>query len=357
MGAAGKGKADRAHRSDVNGFSDSACPDRGLGFDPQTRHWHTSASMARSLPRAIEPEGAEKFSGAWAHPGPFRVVLCMDDRSPVRAGGSRPFRRLDGGNARPRRSAALAAAPPAGIVDRERVERAIAAIRRRVVGDVSAAFLDVGRLLLDMFFAGDPASYRSRRRRDPSFDALLADARIADLGLSRTRLYDCIRTHIQRIGMDDPRLDLLPFSHQVEILRAPEGRKREILDGAAGRDLSVRDLREMVVRARAEEPAARRGGRPRVPALERGLAELSRAVDLVCGEDVTASGPAPYTPDQLAQRLAEIDRHLVKLAAFARRLSSAVPRMRPGDLDEPARPGSTRGSSATPGSAPRQTRR
>ena len=143
------------------------------------------------------------------------------------------------------------------------VDRAISELREKLVEAVARAALDVGQFLLELFFGGDPARYLDRKKDgDPSFEALLDDPRLKELGLSRTKLYDCIGVHIQRQVLGTEAVMRLQFSHQVALLRAPDERREELLEEAAEKIQSVRTLRERVGEARREEYGESKGGRP-----------------------------------------------------------------------------------------------
>ena len=205
------------------------------------------------------------------------------------------------------------------------VDRAISELREKLVEAVARAALDVGQFLLELFFGGDPARYLDRKKDgDPSFEALLDDPRLKELGLSRTKLYDCIGVHIQRQVLGTEAVMRLQFSHQVALLRAPDERREELLEEAAEKSLSVRTLRERVGEARREEYGESKGGRPTDLDFEKGLTKLNRAIGLFRPEELNEQALERYEAEVVTAKVQALDRHIDQLTAFRERLSAFV---------------------------------
>lgn len=175
-----------------------------------------------------------------------------------------------------------------GPVDDGVVDAALAEIRRLMVVGMNVAAHGVGEYLLASFFGGDPETYRSRKKGDaPSFDALLERPELEALGLSRTKLYNCIAVRIQAqaLGMED--LQNLPLSHQVALVPAPGERKAELARKALDQGLTVKALHAEVGKAKAEAPEKKRRGRPGQPIFLKVITQAKKAAVLADSAETT----------------------------------------------------------------------
>ena len=114
--------------------------------------------------------------------------------------------------------------------------------------------MEVGRVILGSFFAGDPKAYLSR---DPhkatsfyNFVQLHA-ADLADLGLGEQTLRHCVLTHIVVSTLPPGLAAELGFSKLVELTRVPDPTMRARLAQAAVQQRwSLSDLKQQVARAK-----------------------------------------------------------------------------------------------------------
>ncbi|HND32538.1 MAG TPA: hypothetical protein PLA94_21230 [Myxococcota bacterium] len=92
--------------------------------------------------------------------------------------------------------------------------------------------LEVGRLMLELYFGGDPERYHSQDPRKPSsFATFLAQckAELQDLGLGETVLRRCILTHLAVQSLPAEAVGRLPFTHVVELSRVEDSATRSLL--------------------------------------------------------------------------------------------------------------------------------
>ena len=115
--------------------------------------------------------------------------------------------------------------------------------------------LQVGGLMLDSFFGGDPAAYLSR---DPTKASKYVDfvracrERLDDLGLGDTVLRRCVVTRIVYDSLPADLAARLRFSHLVELAKVDDGATRSLLATASvDNQWSVDQLRDAVLAARA----------------------------------------------------------------------------------------------------------
>ncbi len=96
--------------------------------------------------------------------------------------------------------------------------------------------LEVGRLLLEDFFEGDPAAYHSQdSQKKLSFAHFLESCGdyLADIGLGAQVLRQCIQAQIAVRSLPAGTVERLLFSHIVELARVEDEATRSILAQAA----------------------------------------------------------------------------------------------------------------------------
>ncbi|HNC94858.1 MAG TPA: hypothetical protein PKW90_01975 [Myxococcota bacterium] len=115
--------------------------------------------------------------------------------------------------------------------------------------------LEVGRLLLQDYFGGDPAAYHSQ---DPdktqSFVGFLESCgeQLKEIGLGETVLRSCILAQAAVAALPPGTVERLLFSHIVELARVHDGATRSLLAQATiENQWSSRQLRDAAQAARA----------------------------------------------------------------------------------------------------------
>jgi len=92
--------------------------------------------------------------------------------------------------------------------------------------------LEVGRLILEEIFDGQPEAYLSRdNRKATRFSQFLAEQgeALRELGLGEQVLRQCVTTRIAAASLPPSLLERLLFSHLVELSRMPDHEKRRFL--------------------------------------------------------------------------------------------------------------------------------
>ncbi len=159
--------------------------------------------------------------------------------------------------------------------------------------------LEVGRLLLQDYFGGDPAAYHSQ---DPnkiqSFNGFLQNCseQLREIGLGESVLRSCIHAHVAVAALPPGTVERLLFSHIVELARVEDGATRGLLAQATIKNhWSSRQLRDAAHAARAGlwidaettpvTPPAPPEEQPKTPQLGRVVSRFERSAD-----DVEALG-------------------------------------------------------------------
>lgn len=129
--------------------------------------------------------------------------------------------------------------------------------------------LEVGRAMLDAFFASEPAAYLSRDPTKPSKFTEFARTcrvRLDDLGLGEAVLRRCIVTRVVYDGLPRELAGQLRFTHLVELAKVTDGATRSLLATASVDNAwSADQLRDAVLAARAGRWI---DGQPDVPGLQ-----------------------------------------------------------------------------------------
>jgi len=115
--------------------------------------------------------------------------------------------------------------------------------------------LEVGRLLLDTFFGGDAAAYRSTDRTKAHSFAQFATqcaGDLAEIGLHEQVLRQCIVARIVVASLPAPAAEQLGFSRLVELTRVADAATRSVLAQAAIENAwSSRQLKDAAAAVRA----------------------------------------------------------------------------------------------------------
>lgn len=210
--------------------------------------------------------------------------------------------------------------PGEDVVDRQLVEGAVRRINRAFDAHSLHAMTDVGRFVLDTFFAGDMERFRHRGRRHRSFDAL-ADHR--HLLPSRVALWRAVSVCDQLRHLPPELADGLPFTHHTLLLAVHDPAQKLALARTAIAERWSRRRLEAEVRALTDETKRSRGGRPRLLPVVRTLNRMERL----------ALGPAafegadrlPTLPSAERRRLASIvELATARLAEVGESLKSVV---------------------------------
>ncbi len=92
--------------------------------------------------------------------------------------------------------------------------------------------LEVGRLMLELYFGGDPVAYQSHDpKKATSFTGFLESCKeqLSELGLGELVLRRCILTHIAVQSLPPGTVERLLFSHIVELSRVEDQATRSVL--------------------------------------------------------------------------------------------------------------------------------
>jgi hypothetical protein len=92
--------------------------------------------------------------------------------------------------------------------------------------------LEVGRLMLELYFGGDPVAYQSHDpKKASSFTGFLDSCKeqLSELGLGEHVLRRCILTHIAVQSLPPGTVERLLFSHIVELARVEDQATRSVL--------------------------------------------------------------------------------------------------------------------------------
>ena len=159
--------------------------------------------------------------------------------------------------------------------------------------------LEVGRLLLEDFFGGDPAAYQSHNPTKPNrFREFLAlhGPEVSELGLGERVLRQCIVAQIAVSTLPQSTLDKLLFSHVVELCRVRDMATRHRLALATTENQwSSRQLRDAVEAVAAGQWI---DGQPDQPGLQPAAPEEERK-SLPVGRVVTRFEKAAEDLDDL----------------------------------------------------------
>jgi hypothetical protein len=151
-------------------------------------------------------------------------------------------------------------------IDKKRVDEAAAWISEKIAATLRRGAEDVGEYLLEAFFSGDPELARSKNPyKNASYRALAEKCGTAELPVSKSWLNNAVGIALMLRQLPDTATAFrrLPPSYQQTLLPLRDPDKiEEVAKQAMARELSFRELRQVVAEKRArEEVSELRAGR------------------------------------------------------------------------------------------------
>lgn len=184
--------------------------------------------------------------------------------------------------------------------------------------------LAIADAVLDHLFAGDPARFRTRSHQHQTFRALQSDEA---LPLSRSSLWYALAVRDQHDQLPSDVADKLSLAHHKVLLRVKARHlKVEVARKAAKESLSKRDL-ERYIRRRVSKEQVRGRGRPRLPAIVKGIRKVEQATDLATSEPISATLLRRLDKERIQGLLSSLDDNieaLEQLGAKLRELASKL---------------------------------
>lgn len=174
--------------------------------------------------------------------------------------------------------------------------------------------LAIGELILTQFFAGNPETWRDRRRNKNNSIRRLANR--AECPFSKSALNEAVTVYVASLTLPCVRtFGHIGASHVMAVLGLPETERESMLAQADRERMSVRELRRTVVGARRAE--GERRGRPTQDSWLRALGRIRQAIgDVKTG----LREQRPFdteTPQAVFVQIAEIGRLLAEVRELA----------------------------------------
>lgn len=182
--------------------------------------------------------------------------------------------------------------------------------------------LQIGELLIEQIFDGDLSACRDRGRSHPSFRRL---AEREDLRPSASFLWTSCAV-VEQVAQLPAEVALsLPLSHHRLLLPVRDvEQKVELAVQATKAELSRREFATQVTAAIEREPRRSRGGRPRLPAMIKGLRRLRDAVVMLRSEAIDAAAIDRATADSARDVLADLEEQVQALIAIQQEFRQAI---------------------------------
>jgi hypothetical protein len=199
--------------------------------------------------------------------------------------------------------------PSSTAVDEPLVERAVADLRRIVVGGQVNVLVTVGDYILEHFFGGDAERVTSRLRSKEASVRRLAK-RAGEFGMTASGVLRCVPIALQARQLGLPLAQRLPATQHVVLLPLHDRKqKRELAEAAIAEGWTVSQLRRQV--KRLHRPHA--GGRPREPAIRRLVTRLEAAFEDLPQGDAGIDALSPADRRHLLGRVNSLQAALERL--------------------------------------------
>lgn len=198
-------------------------------------------------------------------------------------------------------------------VDSELVQQCVAAIRTLYGQGGLEASRQIGDLLLQTFFRGDPDVFERTRRYHASYRAMLSSP---ELPASNSFIWYSIRLIDHLRLLPDELAAALPLSHHRLLMHIHQPEIRiQMARMAVANGWSKRSL-EAAVRETSPRSRQRSPDQPQTPAFVKGLRQLNAAVALVGAETIDNSLLGQVERDELANLLLQAANDLERLSGL-----------------------------------------
>ena len=190
--------------------------------------------------------------------------------------------------------------PGQASADSTLVDEVAAQIRAEQRTGGLALALRIGQIVLDGMFRGRVENFLSTGRAHESFRAL---ASRDDLGFSASHLWYMVEMHenVRLLGDDAQKLD--PSHHRLLVHVKDEDTRKQLAETAIEKDLTVRELDELIKASKPREPDAVKVGRKAYAPAKKQFTAIERSVDAlkVVTPDSVAGLSAAEGADLLAR--------------------------------------------------------
>ena len=181
----------------------------------------------------------------------------------------------------------------------------------------------LGRYLVRTFFGGSLRSFRERQSGHTTFRAL---ARRTDLHLSYSTLWTSVAVLEQLNQLPEHVGRCLSYSHHRALLPVKDlGVKIRLARRVVDEELTTRQL-DSLIRERLCARSGVRTGRPRIPAVVKGIRAVEKGVSHLVAEEIDEGWFASREPDELRALLAGVNHSVSALHDVAELLQRYVER-------------------------------
>lgn len=184
--------------------------------------------------------------------------------------------------------------------------------------------LAIADRVLARFFGGDVTRFRSRSSQHQSFRALQSDEA---LPLSRSALWYALAVRDQYEHLPAEVAEQLSLAHHKVLLRVKSRRlKVELARKSVDEGLSKRDL-ERHLRRRYSKDQVRGRGRPRLPAVVKGLRKVEQATDLATSEPISGALLRRLDRGGISDLLTSLDENIEALEELGEKLRALASKL------------------------------
>lgn len=183
--------------------------------------------------------------------------------------------------------------------------------------------LAIGQIILNDFFSGDPASWRDRRKNKNNSVRRIAER--ADCPFCKSALNEAVAVYVAVLKLPRVRtFGHIGASHVSSVLKLDEGRQLELLEAADREQLSVRELRKIVIGLR--RASGERRGRPALDPFARALEALEKELRALA-VSITQLDELGVREPGARQRLENVASELIKLGGQLEGMAMSGPRL------------------------------
>ncbi len=217
--------------------------------------------------------------------------------------------------------------PGERVVDDVLVESVVQSINRVHARRALELALEVGQIVVDIFFGGDLSLAEARAPGHVSYRALAARE---DLAVSHSRLHKCVRVLVQVHQLGPEVAGRLTFSHHVALLPVRDLRDRQALARKAEAKGWTSDQLRTEAQKLHRKATGHRPGRPPLPEFMKRVRTVVRATRKATEQLPKRAEVADVDASQAQALMVELDAAMVELSALRKHVRAHLEALEPG---------------------------
>jgi len=202
------------------------------------------------------------------------------------------------------------------------LDQAVGELNRIYIAKGLEAARAMGEYVLDTFFAGDPANFRTRSNKHITFRRL---AERDDLQPSYSHVFSSVAVVEQLRLLPEDIGTALSVSHHKALLPIKDESSKERLAKKAIEDgLSVEAFRLEIQRVLSKSKGKSKAGRPPLPTFVKGIKKIIKDIEFIESDDLGEETFSNYSAADAKKLLVDLEEQVKALDTYRQRVLSRI---------------------------------